>query len=89
MALTMGLRTGEVPDRVARDLDDARYLWIDEGKTANARRPLEVPELLRSHPAVLARQKEPDELLFPTGTTGRVLGRLGTERSSGERVRRR
>lgn len=35
----MGLRTSEVLERVVRDLDDgARYLWIDAGKTANARR---------------------------------------------------
>ena len=47
LALTMGLRTSEVMNRVVRDLDDgARYLWIDEGKTENARRHLEVPSVL-------------------------------------------
>ena len=46
LALTLGLRTSEVIKRVVRDLDDgARYLWIDSGKTASARRHLEVPEL--------------------------------------------
>lgn len=47
LALTMGLRTSEVMNRVVRDLDDGgRYLWIDEGKTASARRHLEVPAVL-------------------------------------------
>jgi integrase len=48
LALTMGLRTSEVLRREVRDLDDgARYLWIDHGKTANARRHLEIPTLLQ------------------------------------------
>lgn len=47
LALTMGLRTREVMNRVVRDLDDGgRSLWIDEGKTASARRHLEVPAVL-------------------------------------------
>ena len=46
LARTMGLRTSEVMQRVARDLDDGgRCLWIDSGKTANARRRLDVPRL--------------------------------------------
>ena len=65
LALTMGLRTGEVMDRTVRDLDDgARYLWIDEGKTQNARRHLEVPSVLSPFLLRLARGKHPDELLF-------------------------
>ena len=58
VALTMGLRTGEVLDQVVRDLDDgARYLWIDAGKTANARRHLEVPELVQPYLLRLAAGK--------------------------------
>ena len=65
LALTMGLRTGEVIARTVRDLDDgARYLWIDEGKTQNARRHLEVPSVLSPFLQRLAQGKPPDELLF-------------------------
>ncbi len=65
VALTMGLRTSEVLDRVVRDLDDgARYLWIDAGKTANARRHLEVPELVQPYLLQLAAGKHPEQRLF-------------------------
>lgn len=65
LALTMGLRTSEVMDRVVRDLDDgARYLWIDEGKTESARRHLEIPSVLSPFLLRLAQGKRPDELLF-------------------------
>ena len=68
LALTMGLRTSEVLKRVVRDLDDgARYLWIDEGKTAKARRHLEVPALVQPYLRRLACGKRPDELLFGVG----------------------
>ena len=71
VALTMGLRTSEVLDRVVRDLDDgARYLWIDVGKTANARRHLEVPELVQPYLLRLAAGKHPQELLFGTNERG-------------------
>lgn len=73
LALTMGLRTSEVMDRVVRDLDDhARYLWIDEGKTKSARRHLEVPGVLSPYLLRLAHGKRPDELLFGVSArTGR------------------
>ncbi len=76
-ALTMGLRTSEVLKRVVRDLDDgARYLWIDQGKTANARRHLEVPELLQPYLLRLAQGKRPEEFLFGLGErSGRPLRR--------------
>ncbi len=78
VALTMGLRTSEVLDRVVRDLDDgARYLWIDAGKTANARRHLEVPELVQPYLLRLAAGKRPDEHLF------------GESRSGGRRYRQK
>ena len=71
LALTMGLRTSEVLDRVVRDLDDgARYLWIDAGKTANARRHLEVPELVQPYLLRLAAGKRPDEHLFGESRSG-------------------
>lgn len=77
VALMMGLRTSEVLDRVARDLDDgARYLWIDGGKTVNARRHLEVPELLRPYLLLLAEQKQPDGYLFSVGETRRRRQKL-------------
>lgn len=64
-ALTMGLRTSEVLHRVVRDLDDgASYLWIDLGKTKNARRHLEVPSLLQPYLQQLAQGKHADEYLF-------------------------
>ena len=76
LALTMGLRTSEVLDRVVRDLDDgARYLWIDAGKTANARRHLEVPELLQPYLLQLAHGKDPEELLFGRARKGQFRGR--------------
>ena len=71
VALTMGLRTSEVLDRVVRDLDDgARYLWIDAGKTANARRHLEVPELVQPYLLLLAAGKQPEEFLFGASESG-------------------
>lgn len=65
LALTMGLRTSEVLRREVRDLDDgARYLWIDHGKTANARRHLEIPTLLQPYLLRLASGKGPEDPLF-------------------------
>jgi len=76
LALMMGLRTSEVLERVVRDLDDgARYLWIDAGKTANARRHLEVPELLQPYLLRLARGKGQEELLFGRARNGQLRGR--------------
>jgi integrase len=65
MALLMGMRAGEVLGRVVRDLDDGgRVLWITRGKTDNARRRLEVPEILRPLLARLADHKPAEALLF-------------------------
>jgi integrase len=48
LMIYLGLRQGEVVDRVARDIDDnGRVLWIPSGKTKNARRRLKIPEHLR------------------------------------------
>jgi len=85
LALTMGLRTSEVLDRVVRDLDDsARYLWIDEGKTKSARRHLEVPSVLSPYLLRLAEGKRPDELLFGVST---LTGRRRTRQSMYRTVR--
>lgn len=77
LALMMGLRTSEVISRVVRDLDDgARYLWIDEGKTQNARRHLEVPAVLSPLLLRLAEGRRSEELLFGVNPlTGRPYRR--------------
>ena len=50
IALTMGLRASEILQRKVRDLDDdCGILWIDSGKTRNAKRHLQIPEFLRPH----------------------------------------
>lgn len=67
MALMLGMRASEVLCRIVRDLDDAgRVLWITRGKTDNARRRLEVPEVLRPILSKMAQGKNPDSLLFGT-----------------------
>lgn len=76
VALMMGLRTQEVLLREVRDLDDGgRFLWIDRGKTANAKRHLEVPELLRPYLLRLAVGQPPSAPLFGTGRTGKPHSR--------------
>jgi len=71
VALMMGLRRQEVLLRQVRDLDDGgRFLWIDGGKTANAKRHLEVPELLRPCLLRLAAGQSPGSLLFGYERTG-------------------
>jgi len=71
VALMMGLRSQEVLLREVRDLDDGgRFLWSDVGKTANAKRHLEVPELLRPYLLRLAGGQSPSSLLFGYGRTG-------------------
>ena len=65
LMIYLGLRQGEVVDRVARDIDDnGRVLWVPSGKTKNARRRLKIPEHLRRLVQSVAKDKEPDELLF-------------------------
>ena len=73
LALMMGLRTSEVLERVVRDLDDeARCLWIDVGKTAHARRHLEVPELLQPYLVRLTQGKGKEDLLFGVGPNSKA-----------------
>lgn len=46
----MGLRASEILKRQVRDLDaKGQVLWIDLGKTHNARRHLNVPEVLQAY----------------------------------------
>jgi integrase len=72
VALMMGLRTSEVLLREVRDLDgEGQYLWVEQGKTANARRHLEVPVPLRPHLRRLAQGKRPTDLLFGAGLNGK------------------
>ena len=68
MGLYLGMRPGEVLARVARDVDvyaDGVRLWIDEGKTDNAQRYLEVPEPLASLLVRWVEGKASKEHLFP------------------------
>jgi hypothetical protein len=61
---------------------DGQHLWVTHGKTAHARRPLEVPELLRPFLRRLAQGKQPTELLFGVGSNGnarRVSAALGLD----------
>ena len=72
VALLMGLRAGEVLRRQARDVDrGGAILWIDTGKTRNARRFLDVPTVLQPRLIKLASQRRPEELLFGTSRVGK------------------
>ncbi|MBL9040462.1 MAG: tyrosine-type recombinase/integrase [Myxococcales bacterium] len=65
LMMYLGLRQGEVAARVARDIDDGgRVLWVPSGKTKNARRRLKIPEHLRPLVLAVAKDKQPDELIF-------------------------
>lgn len=58
VCVLLGMRPGEVRGLQVRDVDDGgRLLWAaaEGGKTANARRPLEVPEVLQ--PLLLRQAK--------------------------------
>lgn len=68
LMLHLGLRQGEVGARIARDVDaQGSVLWVPEGKTENAARRLKVPMCLRAPLSILARRKQPGELLFTEG----------------------
>jgi len=69
VALLMGMRASEVLKRRTRDVDcSGRVLWIDGGKTRNARRHLKVPVVLQERLAKLCTGKSPDDLLFGTNS---------------------
>ena len=72
LGLMMELRTSELLGHTVRDVDDGgQFLWIDGGKTKNAHRQLEAPEVLRPYLVKLAEEKRPDELLFGCGRNGK------------------
>lgn len=76
MALTMGLRASEILKRQVRDLDDGcGILWIDQGKTHNARRHLRIPEFLRPLLQELIKGKGPESFLFPSELPGQSARR--------------
>lgn len=66
LCFPLGMRAGEVVARTVRDVDDGgRVIWIDYGKTVNARRRLVVPERTRPHLLRVVEGRAPEELLFP------------------------
>ena len=66
LCFPLGLRAGEVVARTVRDVDDGgRVIWIDQGKTINARRRLVIPERTRPHLLKVVEGRAPEELLFP------------------------
>lgn len=71
VALMMGMRAGEIVSRRVRDLDDGgRVLWIDAGKTRNARRHLSVPRVLQPHLVRLAAGRGAEEFIFSISSSG-------------------
>lgn len=69
VALYMGLRAGEILKRQVRDLDaNGQVLWIDFGKTHNARRHLNVPEVLQAYLLQLCQGKGKEDYLFAAHT---------------------
>ena len=74
MALTMGLRASEILQRKVRDLDDdCGILWIDAGKTRNAKRHLRIPEFLRPHLRELVGNQNQDAYLFVSSLSGKPV----------------
>jgi len=69
VALYMGLRASEISKRQVRDLDaNGQVLWIDAGKTRNARRHLNVPEVLRPYLLQLCEGKRKEDYIFSAQT---------------------
>ena len=65
----MGLRASEILKRQVRDLDaNGQVLWIDFGKTRNARRHLSVPEVLQPYLLQLCKGKGKEDYLFAAHT---------------------
>ena len=55
LCLCLAMRIGEVAGLKSRDVDDGgRILWVQKGKNTNARRLLEVPDVIRPHLVKLA-----------------------------------
>lgn len=66
LCLLVAIRVGEVVALTGRDIDDSgRLLWVERGKTRNARRSLEVPGPLQAVLAGRARATGAAGRLFP------------------------
>ena len=66
MALLLGLRQGEITQRLVRDVDRfTRQLYIEEAKTEAGNRVLEIPEALWPFLEKRIQGRQPTELLFP------------------------
>jgi len=80
-ALLLGLRASETLHLRVRDLDcGGTKLWVAasdsyRGKTANARRDLEIPKVLTPRLAKLAADRVPDAYLFGATRTGKPCSR--------------
>ena len=74
--LSLGLRAGEILSRQVRDVDDdGGLLWISSGKTANARRTLDVPPQLRPLLRELVANKSPEAPLLGYSRKGKAWTR--------------
>lgn len=68
LLLGLGLRASELLERRCRDVDDGgALLWIDKGKTQNARRMIDVPASLSPLLRSLIAERGGDAWLFPRG----------------------
>jgi site-specific recombinase XerD len=66
LCLYLALRAGEIVALVGRDVDaGGRMLWVQRGKTKNARRVMEVPPMLQRQLVNLARSAGHEGRLFP------------------------
>ena len=84
LALTLGVREGEILGRQVRDVDDgARLFWVPSSKTEAGRRYLEVPEFLRPFLVRLTQDKPPQAALFDfkrgyvSGWVARICKQVG------------
>lgn len=65
LLLLCGLRSGEVVERVVRDVDEGgKVLRITSGKTRAAIRPVSIPEVIKPFVLELCRGKAPTARLF-------------------------
>lgn len=71
VALLMGMRASEVLKRRVRDVDcGGKVLWIDGGKTRNARRHLKVPKVLQPRLLKLCEGKLPEDPILGPNRNG-------------------
>ena len=87
-ALLLGCRASEVLQLRVRDLDcGGTKLWVAardsdyQGKTSNAARDPDVPEVLRPRLLKLAAHRAPDSFLFGLGSTGKPKSRQQLHRA--------